>query len=63
MPLVINPASLACRAERLAWAASGPDWPVIRPPCLSQGMGPDSNTGEEVALVVHHKLAWYDILD
>ena len=30
---------------------------------LSQGVGPNSDSGEEVALAVPHKLAWYDILD
>jgi hypothetical protein len=38
VPLVIKPRSFACRAERLAWAASGPDGPVVRPPSGSKSI-------------------------
>jgi hypothetical protein len=50
VPLVIKPAAFACRGERLAGAGAGPHGSVVGPPCLSQGVGPDTDTGEEVAL-------------
>jgi len=37
-------------AEGLARGASGPQWPVIRPPGKSRGVGPAADTGEEMAL-------------
>jgi hypothetical protein len=63
MPLVSKPASLACRAERLAWAASGPHGPVIRPTGEPESIAPSPDAGEEVTLSASHKLTWYDILD
>jgi hypothetical protein len=50
MPLISKPCAFACRAERLAWAGSGPYFPVVRPTGQSQGIGPSSDTGEEMAL-------------
>jgi len=44
-------------AEWLAWAASGPDWPVIGPSGEAQGVTPPADPGEEVALSESHKLA------
>jgi hypothetical protein len=38
VPLVIKPSAFACRAERLAWATSCPDWFVIRPSCQTQSI-------------------------
>jgi len=50
VPLVIKPASCTCRAERLARAASCPNRTVVGPACGSQGVGPDPDACEEVAL-------------
>jgi hypothetical protein len=50
VPLIINPASATCAAERLARAASRPNRTVIGPTCGSQGVGPDADPCEEVAL-------------
>jgi len=36
--LVVEAASLTCGAEGLAWAASGPHGPVVRPACEAQGV-------------------------
>jgi hypothetical protein len=38
VPLVIEPAAFACRAERLARAASGPDRAIVRPSGKTQGV-------------------------
>jgi hypothetical protein len=50
VPLISKPAAFACRAERLARAGTGPDGPVVGPPGAPEGVGPDADTGEEVAL-------------
>lgn len=50
VPFVVDSCLFAGSAEGLAWAASGPDWPVVRPSGVAQGMGPDADPGEEVAL-------------
>jgi hypothetical protein len=61
VPLISKPDAFACRAERLAWAGSGPDGTVVGPSCLAQGVGPHANSGEEVALSVSIKFTWYNI--
>jgi hypothetical protein len=38
------------RAERLAGAGAGPDGPIVWPPSEAQGIGPSSDSCEEVAL-------------
>jgi hypothetical protein len=58
MPLVSKPFSFACRAERLARTGSCPDWSIVGPSCLPQGIAPDPDPSEEVALSVSHKLDW-----
>jgi hypothetical protein len=63
VPLVSKSAAFACRAERLARARSSPDWPVIGPSCPSERVGPDADSGEEVALGVPGKFTWKDIFD
>lgn len=63
VPLIIKPCSAACRAERLAWARSGPDRAVVRPPGSPEGGGPEADPGEEVALGESNKLRWRDIAD
>jgi hypothetical protein len=52
MPLVSKPASLACRAERLARARACPALSAVVPSGHSKGSGPDPDTGEEVTLGV-----------
>lgn len=63
MPLVSKPSAFACRAERLAGATSCPNWLIIRPSRLSQGVGPDADTGEEVALCETSQVVWTDIFN
>jgi hypothetical protein len=50
VPLIIKPASFACRAERLAGTGTGPDRSMIRPSGSTEGIGPDADAGEEMAL-------------
>jgi hypothetical protein len=61
VPLVSKPAALACRAERLAWAGSGPDQPVVGPSGSPKSVGPDADAGEEMMLAVTGELARFDI--
>mgnify|MGYP003341845860 FL=1 len=63
VPLIINPCSFACRAERLARTGSGPDGAVIGPSGSTQGVGPDADPCEEVALSKFKKFIWYDIFN
>lgn len=63
VPLVISPASLACRAERLARARAGPDRPVVGPSRSAEGKAPASDTGEEVALSVAPEFIRSDVTD
>jgi hypothetical protein len=63
VPLVINPSAFACRAERLARTTAGPDRSVVGPSGLAQGVAPDPNACEKVALGVSHKVGWKDIFD
>lgn len=63
VPLVSKPCAFACRAERLARATAGPDGAVIGPTGAAQGVGPDANAGEEVALSKPGKVSCNDILD
>ena len=62
VPRVIEPAAFACRAERLAREGSGPDRSVVRPSGKSQGVGPDTDPGEEVALRVSSEVIWAYVL-
>jgi hypothetical protein len=61
VPLVSSPASLACRAERLARAGSGPHASRVGPSCPAKGKAPASDASEEVALVVAAQFVWVDI--
>jgi len=61
VPLVRKPCSFACRAERLTRAGSSPDRAIIGPTGSTQGVGPDANTGKEVALSKCRKFSWNDI--
>lgn len=62
VPLVSKPAAFACRAERLAWAASGPDRPAVFPTSHSESVGPGTDAREEVTLRVVSKVIGRDIL-
>jgi hypothetical protein len=61
MPLIIKPASFACRAERLARAGAGPDGAVVSPSSVTECVTPDPDAGEEVALGVSGKLTWPNV--
>jgi len=49
---VVKAFALSGGAERLAGAASGPDGPVVGPSGETEGVAPDADAGEEVALGV-----------
>jgi len=59
--LVLNSTTLTGCAEGLAGAACGPDWPGIRPSGEAQGVAPDPDAGEEVALGESGKVGWSNI--
>jgi len=63
MPLVSKPSSFACRAERLAGARACPNWLIVRPPSTAQGVGPDADPGEEVALCISCEVGGSNILN
>jgi hypothetical protein len=63
VPLVSKPSAFACAAERLAWTASRPYWPVVGPSCTAEGKAPYSNSGEKVTLGVSRKLIWCHIFN
>jgi hypothetical protein len=50
MPFVVERFAFAGRAEGLAGARAGPDFPVIWPPGESECVTPDSDASEEMAL-------------
>lgn len=52
VPLVSKPKSCACRAERLARTGTGPNRSVIRPSGHAEGVAPDADSCEEMALCV-----------
>jgi hypothetical protein len=52
MALVVEAFALSGGAERLAGARSGPDGPVVGPSGETEGVGPDADACEEVALGV-----------
>jgi hypothetical protein len=61
VPLVSKPISFACRAERLAWAATGPDRMIVGPSGAAQRIAPDADAGEEVALNKSGKVGWSNV--
>ena len=63
VPLVSNPAAFACRGERLARATACPDPSVVGPACRSQGVAPDADSGEEVALSVAAQVVRADVFN
>jgi hypothetical protein len=52
MPFVVERLAFTGRAEWLARATSGPDFAVVWPSGEAQGIVPDSDAGEPVALGV-----------
>jgi len=50
VPLVVEPLALARRAERLAGAGAGPDRAVVGPSGEAEGVAPDADPCEEMAL-------------
>ncbi len=55
--LIGKSGSFSGGAEGLAGAGAGPDGPVVGPSCETEGVGPDADTGEEVALRVTLEVA------
>jgi hypothetical protein len=55
--IIIKPLAFARFREGWTGATSGPAWSIVRPAGLSEGVGPYSNAGEEVALGISHKVA------
>jgi hypothetical protein len=63
VPLISNPIASACVAERLAGARARPNSAMVRPPSAAQGVRPDADAGEEVALGESLEVVWSYILD
>jgi len=63
VPLIIKPAALACRAERLARATARPHRPCIKPSGPAQGKGPDADSREEMALGVSSQVTGANVAD
>lgn len=63
VPFICGALLLSGGAERLAGAASCPHRPVVGPACKSEGVAPDADASEEVALTVAFKVICSDILD
>src|ERR1017187_428700 len=58
MPFVVERFAFTGRTEGLAGARTGPDFPVVWPSCEPQGVAPDSDSSEEVALGVSSEIIW-----
>jgi hypothetical protein len=52
VPVVGKSGTFAGGAEGLAGTGAGPDGLVVGPSCKTEGVGPDADPGEEVALGV-----------
>jgi hypothetical protein len=63
VPLVSKPAAFACLAERLAWAGSGPDRPIVGPAGPAEREAPKPDAGEEMALGVASQIVGADVPD
>jgi hypothetical protein len=61
--LVSSPAAFACRGERLARAASGPDWFIVPPSSFAECVTPHADTGEKMTLSVSFQVAGRHVLD
>ena len=63
MSLVLDASSFTGCAERLTWAASGPDGAVVGPSCQSKSEGPSADAGEEVDLGVSFEVIGFHFLN
>jgi len=63
VPLVSNPRSSACRAERLARTGSRPNRAVVGPSGEAQAEAPAADPCEEVALSVSTQSIWVHVSD
>ena len=63
VPLVSKPSAFACRAERLARTGTGPNRSIVGDAGQSQGMRPDADAGEEVALREAAQVGGMNVLD
>lgn len=63
VPEISNPSAFACRAERLARTGACPNGAVIGPAGAAQGVGPDTDPGEEVTLCVPKEFLRNDVFD
>lgn len=61
VPLVVKPATCASHAERLAGTRAGPHSAVVGPAGEAQGVRPNADAGEEVALSVAAKVVGSDV--
>jgi hypothetical protein len=61
--LVVETSTLAGGAERLTWARTGPNRTLVTPPGAAQGMAPDADPGEEMALGITTKVIGFHVLD
>lgn len=61
--LVLESFALPCGAESLAGRRSSPDGLVIPPSSTAKGVGPDADSGEEVALGVAFEVGRRDVED
>jgi hypothetical protein len=50
VPWIVCTGAFTGDGERLARARSCPDWPVVLPSGETEGVGPSTDSGEEVAL-------------
>jgi hypothetical protein len=58
---IVSPSLGTCRAEGLAWATTRPNRSVVRPSGESEGVGPATDPGEEVALGKSSEIVWLDV--
>lgn len=63
VPLVSSPSAAACRGERLAGTARGPDGTLVGPSGETEGSGPAADAGEEMELSVLAEIVGSDIAD
>lgn len=61
VPFVVCTGSFARDRERLAGAASSPQFAVVGPAGESGSERPSADAGEEMALAVSHKVIWFNI--
>jgi len=63
VPLVIKPSARACRAERLARTGTSPNRSIIWPAGAPKGVGPNADTGKEMALGIRLEVIGVYVLD